>query len=207
MGQSTDQIRREIDQSRNDAATKIDQLQSQVQNTAQDLRTNVQGATEDVIGQVKDTVDETIESVKQNLDFREQIEQRPLLSLGVALVGGFLLGGRTGGNGQQSHQYHPAPYPQGDYSSGGAQQVGYRSSSSAQSGALAQGLRSAVQKTGLEDTISDAAAALLGSLTDQLKSTVDKSFPGFADKMSTAQESSGTFASKAKDAQSPTTDL
>jgi len=61
-----------------------------------------------------------------------------------------------------------------------------------------------VQKTGIEDTISNAAAALLGSVTDQLKNTLDQNFPGFADKMSTAQDSSGDFAEKSREAQSST---
>ena len=38
MGQSSDQIRGEIDQKRADAAEKIDQLQNQVQGTADDMR-------------------------------------------------------------------------------------------------------------------------------------------------------------------------
>lgn len=205
MGQSTDQIRREIDQSRMDAADKIDQLQTQVQDTAQDVRDNVQGTAEDVIDQVKDTVDETVESVKQNLDLRQHIEQRPLLSLGVALVGGFVLGGLTsgsndhGGHGYQSGQPYRAEggaYPGSAYSS-------HSSGSSASSGAVAQGLRTAVQKTGLEETISSAAAALIGSLTDQMKTSLDDHFPGFTSKMETAQESSGDFAKKTREAQAP----
>ncbi|MEJ7900738.1 MAG: hypothetical protein WKF63_02780, partial [Thermomicrobiales bacterium] len=72
-------------------------------------------------------------------------------------------------------------------------------------GAMASGIRSAVQKTGIEDTISNAAAALLGSVTDQLKSTLDQNFPGFADKMNTAQDSPGDFADKSREAQSSST--
>lgn len=96
MGQSTDQIRREIDESRDSAAARIDQLQSQVEGTAQDLRDNVQGTAEQVIDQVKGSVDDTVETVRENLDVRQHIEQRPLLSLGIALVGGFVLGSLTG---------------------------------------------------------------------------------------------------------------
>ena len=53
--------------------------------------------------------------------------------------------------------------------------------------------------------ISNAAAAMLGSMTDQLKETLDRNFPGFADKMQTAQEKPGGFAEKARETQSTTT--
>lgn len=208
MGQSADQIRREIDQSRNDAAGKIDQLQSQVQGTAQEVRDSVQGTTEKVVEDLKGTVDETVESVRQNLDLRHQIEQRPLVSLGIALVGGFLVGGMTGNGGQQHHGQHQSypnyQYPEAGQSGTYSGQGGSYSGSSRQSSSVSQGLRSAVQKTGLEDTISDAAAALIGSVTDQFKSTLNQNFPGFADKMNSAQSSNEDFTTKAKEAQGQT---
>jgi len=183
-------------------------LQSQVLGTADEMRSNVQGTAEQVIDQVKGTVDDTVESMKQSFDLKKQVEERPLVSLGVALVGGFLLGGMTGGGGgghQQRQQY-------GGYYAGGQHEGGYQSGEARQysshqqsGGAGASGIRSAFQKTGIEDTISNAAAALLGSVTDQLKSTLDQNFPGFADKMNTAQDSSGEFADKTREAQSPST--
>lgn len=209
MGQSTDQIRQEIDHNRNDAAQKIDQLQSQIQGTADQMRTSVQDTAEQMVDQVKGTVDDTVASVKQSFDIKKQVEERPLMSLGVALVGGFLLGGMTGGGGGGGHQQRQQ---YGGYYGGGQHEGGYQSgeprhsSSQHQSGGvMANGIRSAVQKTGIEDTISNAAAALLGSVTDQLKSTLDQNFPGFADKMNTAQHSSGDFTDKARKAQSSTT--
>jgi ElaB/YqjD/DUF883 family membrane-anchored ribosome-binding protein len=194
MGQSADQIRREIDHSRGAAAEKIDVFQAQVQGTAQDVRDSVQGTTEKVIDDLKGTVDETVTSVKESMDLRHQIEQRPLMSLGIALVGGFLVGGMTGGG----DKHKPRNY---SYQQPSSNRTGGYSGSSSQPGAVTQGIRSAVQKTGLEDTISDAAVALIGSVTDQLKSTLDKNFPGFSDKMNTAQSSSGDFTAKAKEAQ------
>ncbi|MBA3274543.1 MAG: hypothetical protein H0T72_02020, partial [Chloroflexia bacterium] len=87
-------------------------------------------------------------------------------------------------------------------SSGNAQYGEQRQySSNQQSGGMSSGLRSVVEKTGIEDTISNAAAALLGSVTDQLKSTLDQNFPGFADKMTNAQHSSGDFTEKSRLAQ------
>jgi ElaB/YqjD/DUF883 family membrane-anchored ribosome-binding protein len=191
MGQSSDQIRQEIDQHRDDAAGKIDQLKEQVQGTADDMRGQVQDTAEQMVNQVKGTVDHTVEAVKQNMDLKQQIEERPLVALGAALVGGFLLGGMMGGgsgHGQSSsHREYSSGTPVGESRTGG----GVRS-----------GIRSAVERSGLEDTISSAAAALMGSVTDQLKNTLDQNFPGFATKMDTAKGSSGSFADKAKASQS-----
>ncbi len=188
MGQSSDQIRQEIDHKRNDAADKIDQLQGQVQETTEQMRGQVQESVDQVRDQVKGTVDDTIQQVKQSVDFRQQIEERPLVMLGAALLGGFLLGGMTGGNSGSSHQ-----------------SPGYASTSShdqgSTHGSAASGIRTAVQKSGLEETISNAAAALLGSVTDQVKGTLDRNFPGFAGKMETAQSKHGSFAEKAHEAQ------
>ena len=200
MGQSTDQIRQEIDQKRDDAAGKIDQLQSQVQDTADTMRSNVQDTAEQVRDQVKGTVEDTIETVKQNADVRKMIEDRPLLALGVAFAGGYMIGSMTGGSGGQdsrTHSYAQRYEPSGD-------QYSY-SPQSGSGSSMSSGIRSAIQKTGLEDTISNAAAALLGSVTDQLKGTLDRNFPGFADKMDTAQEKQGGFAEKARETQSTTT--
>jgi len=193
MGQSSDQIREEIDRSRDSAAGKIDQLQDQVRGTADEMRAQVQGTAQDVVDQVKGTVDHTIDSVKENMDLKQQIEQRPLLALGAALVGGFVLGGMMGGGGhQQSGQHY-------QFSSGTP--VG----ESTGSGSAMNTIRSAVQRSGLEETFSNAAAAFMGNLSDQLKGTLDQNFPGFADKMKTAQESSGSFADKARAATSTST--
>ena len=86
MGQSSDQIRQEIDQSRQGAAEKIDQLKEQVEGTATDMRGQVQETAEQMIDQVKGTVDETIESwyVKQPRASRDDDERRT-----VAYMPGF----------------------------------------------------------------------------------------------------------------------
>ncbi|HVL24357.1 MAG TPA: DUF3618 domain-containing protein [Thermomicrobiales bacterium] len=191
MGQSSDQIREEIDRTRDSAAGKIDQLQDQVRGTADEMRAQVQGTAQDVVDQVKGTVDHTIESVKENMDLRQQIEQRPLLALGAALVGGFVLGGMMGDGGHQ-HSGHRREFSSGT-------PVGESAHGSM------SGFRSAVQRSGLEETISNAAAAFMGNITEQLKGTIDQNFPGFADKMKTAQGSSGSFADKTRAATSTST--
>ena len=200
MGESTDQIRQEIDQSRQSAADKVNQLQGQVQSTADSLRTNVQETTEGLVGGVQDAaeqvreqvsgaVDDTIQAVKENVDLRQFIEERPLLALGAALVGGFVLGGLTSGGDDGQHQYQGTSASARSSGSSGSQ--------------LGSGLRAAIQKSGIEDTISSAAAAFVGNLGDQLKETLDRNMPGFADKMQSAQQTPGSFADKAREAQQP----
>jgi uncharacterized protein YjbJ (UPF0337 family) len=201
MGESTDQIRQEIDQHRTSAAARIDQLQRQVEGTAEGLRSDVQDTAEGLITGVQDTaeqvreqvsgvVDDTLQSVKENFDLRQTIEQRPLVALGAALIGGFVLGGLTDDGGNRQHSSHGG-VSTGSHSGGGS------------GSQLGSSLRSAIQKTGIEDTISSAAAAFIGSLGDQLKDTVDRNMPGFADKMQSAKETPGTFADKARETQSP----
>jgi hypothetical protein len=191
MGQSSDQIRGEIDQKRADAAEKIDQLQNQVQGTADDMRTQVQDTAdqvketaEQIVEGAKATVDETVESIKENMDLRQQIEERPLVALGVALVGGFLLGGMSGNGG--GHHHAPSP----------------SMGSNGSTGFVGTNLRSALRQSGLDEMIENAGAAMLGTVTDQLKGVLDRNFPGMADKMQTAQRQPGGFADKAKAAQS-----
>jgi ElaB/YqjD/DUF883 family membrane-anchored ribosome-binding protein len=166
MGQSSDQLRQEIEQHRSDASQKIDDLEARVQDTATQAREQAKGMVED-----------TIQTAKESFDFRKQVEERPLVALGVAFVGGLMLGGITGGGGQQT-------------SSG--------QSGTQQSQGASGTLRHAAQRSGLEDTISNAAAALLGSVTEQFKSTLDQNFPGFSSKMDTAQNTQGGVADKAK---------
>jgi ElaB/YqjD/DUF883 family membrane-anchored ribosome-binding protein len=90
MGPTADQLRQEIDQKREDAASKIDELETRVQETA--------------LG-VKSEVEETAQKVKQSFDLKHQVEQNPLLAVGAGLLGGFLLGGLTGGGGGGGSRY------------------------------------------------------------------------------------------------------
>jgi len=181
MGQSSDQIREEIDARRGDAADKIDRLQDQVQATADDLRHQARNTMEDAREQVSDTVEDTIETVKENLDFRDQVEQRPLVSLGVALIGGFVLGGMLGGSDSRSH-HGPGPGGQ-DHRSGGG---------------LGHTIEHAFKSSGLEETFSNAAAAMMGSLTDQVTRTIDRNMPGFSQKMEQAKHTSGSVMEKTR---------
>ena len=46
--------------------------------------------------------------------------------------------------------------------------------------------------------MSNAAAAMMGSVTEQIKGMLDQSFPGFSDKLDTAQNKQGSFTDKAR---------
>lgn len=203
MGQSSDQIREEIDQRRNEAAEKVDHLQDQFQSTTDSLRQQAQHGVEDAREQVKETVDETIETVKhtmdetvetvkEHLDFHEQVQERPLVSLGVALVGGFVLGGMLGGGGQ--HRSHD----RGSQHSGVASAYSSRAGGDSRGGGVGETIQHAVKSSGLEETISNAAAALMGSVTDQVKQTLDRNMPGFSQKMDQAKKTPGSVMDKTR---------
>ena len=156
MGQSADQLREEIAAKREDAAQKIDAIQAQVEGTVQ---------------QVQETVQDTVEQVKQSFDVRHQIEQRPLLALGAALLAGFAFGSITGGGGDGQ----PPPAS----SSGPSQLPAYRPRHSGVSGLLQR----AVKEAGLEDAVTNAASALLATVTDKVKATIGEAVPGVAAKV------------------------
>lgn len=162
MGEDTDRLRQEIDQKRDDAAAKIDQIEAKMQDTAQMAKDTVQ----DTVQTAKDAVDDTVHKVKESVDLVKQVEERPLAALGAALAGGFLLGGVLGGgkDGRQGRSH--------DGYAAGAQQGGAVSS-----------LRGAARDSGLEEMISGIAGALMGSLSQRLRSTVEETFPQLADQI------------------------
>ncbi len=62
-------------------------------------------------------------------------------------------------------------------------------------------IRSAFKSSGLEETFSNAAAALMGSVTEQVKQTIDRNVPGFSEKMETAKHRSGSVMEKTRETQ------
>ncbi len=152
MGETADQLRQEVDQKREDAAEKIDQIQAKVE-----------GATQ----QVKDTVDGAKQQVKDTFDLRKQIEEKPLLALGAALAGGFILGGVLGDGGHDDRRY-----PRYDE---GQRPMPYRPPSS--SGVM-DNVRKAAKSTGLEETLNTMVASFMGSLGERVKAIGEETFPG-----------------------------
>lgn len=200
MGQSSDEIRREIDQKRADAAKKIDRIQEQVQDTSDQLRNQVSDTTEQVQEtvqhvreQVQGTVEDSVETAKQaieDFDVQKYVQERPLVSVAAAFVGGIVLGKVMGGGGNGGHNgqhaYQAESSSPGQHSSG-----------------IGNSVRSAVHQSGIDDLISNAAAALFGQVADQARTTIDRSFPGFTDKLQSVQKQDGSVMDKAKAAAQP----
>ena len=176
MGQTADQLRQEVEQKREDAAQKIDAIETRVQETAQMARDTV----DETVQKARDTVTETVDTVKQSFDIRRQAEERPLVALGAALLGGFLLGNLAGGDDKGRHR--------------GGQHAGM------QYGGMSSGIRGGGKSSGLDDTLSALSGAVMGIVTDRMRSIVAESFPELADKMRQRgawgeQASGGSFAS------------
>lgn len=197
MGKSSDQLREEIDAQRAEAGEKIDQLQHQVQDQIEDTRQQVTETATHVREEAQAMVTDTVDTVKKSVedfDFEQMVQQRPLVSVGVAMLGGVLLGSMLGGDDhQRSHHHAGATYDAGS--------VSYGSRSGNGGAGIGSTLRSAAQKSGLEDTISNVGAALMGTMTEQLKNMVDQNFPGFSEKLDHAQQQPGSFTDKASAAQ------
>jgi hypothetical protein len=180
MGQTADQLRQEIESKRGDAASKIDQIEARVTDTAQQAKETVDQTVQSALGTVTETVDhareavaDTVEQVKQSIDLKKMAEERPLVALGAALVGGFVLGGLTGGGDDRNRgggQHYQSPQGQ-SYQYGGSQ------------AGRASGFRGAAQQSGLDETISLISGTLMGMITERLRLTVKESFPEFEARM------------------------
>lgn len=225
MGETTDQLRQEIDRNRDDAAHKIDEIEQRMSDTVTKVQEGVQQTTEqvkttvqesihgaqDAVGQtaqqvteqVKQTTQQVTEQVKANMDWRKQVEERPLVMVGAAFLGGFVLGSLTGGDddGQRSHRSPDSP----GYSYGGplyGSQMGMSSQRSHQppqakgmgatsamggTGMMA-GLKGMIQQSGLQDTLTNSASALINTFNDKIRTTLEEQVPGYKEKM---QQQSG----------------
>ncbi len=166
-----------------------------MQGNAEHMKHQAQDTAKQVRGEAQGMVEDAVHTVQENLHLQQQVQERPLLAAGAALVGGFLLGGMMGGGG--GGQQHQQQHPSGAHTTGGGQQAGGQTGGGQQSGGMAGTVRNAAKKSGLEDTIENAVAALLGSVTEQLKGTMDQRFPGYSEKMQTAQQQ-GSFTDKAR---------
>lgn len=190
MGQSSDAIREEIDHYRQDATDKINQLEGQVQGTAEDLRSEAVSAASDVREQVNATVSDTVESVKENVNIEQMVRDRPLVSLGAALIAGFVAGGVIGGGDDRSGAR-----------SSTSSSSGFEPRSGSAGGGMGDTLRDMFRKSGLEETVSNATAALVGSVTDQFKQVVDQNVQGFSQKMEEAKHTQGSTLDKTRQTQ------
>jgi len=144
MGETTGELRQAVDNKRDDAAQKIDKIEQKV--------------------------GETTQQVKESLDWRRQVDEKPLMALGAAFVGGFVLGGVMGGD--DDHQ-KSSPHWQTSKNRGG----------------LGGAIRNAAKSSGFEDSLSEMATGLFGSLSTRMKQVAGDTLPGIADKAQSGQSS------------------
>jgi ElaB/YqjD/DUF883 family membrane-anchored ribosome-binding protein len=168
MGESTDQLRQEVDQKRDDASQKIEQIEQQVMQTAQQMEEKVSTTARqiedkvmDTRQQIEDKVTGTVQQMKDKIDWRGQVEDRPLVAVGVALLGGAVLAGVLKGGDNESHH-------------GGA---------SASGSGVGNAIRRAARDSGFEDTIQEFANAAFTNIGNQVRGMAERSLPGVADLM------------------------
>lgn len=167
MGETADQLRQEIESKRQDASEKIDQIEQKVT-----------GAADQVRGQV--------DQVMQTFDWRKQVDEKPLVALGTAFIGGIVLGSVLGGDDDDRRDTSK----RGGYSFNTVQ---YGQQGSAGAGAAAgaglgvmAAVRNAAKNTGFEDTLNNMTSSLMSTLTERIKDVAEQTFPGMAGKLENA---------------------
>lgn len=192
MGQTADELRQEVDSKRDDASQKIEQLEQMVTGAADQVKT-----------QVSDAVDQAKAQVKQTFDWRHQVEEKPLVALGAAFIGGVVLGGVLGGDdGHQEQRQYGAGYYGAQSGDPNATRFQYQYQPPAyagQSAGVMGALRGAAKKAGLDQTIANMSDNLFSTISERIKQVADDAFPGMGAKMSNAMpgggsQQSGSFA-------------
>ncbi|HEU5433155.1 MAG TPA: hypothetical protein VFU81_15925 [Thermomicrobiales bacterium] len=215
MGQTADQLREEIAAKREDAAAKIDRIEAKVQQIPQIARETVDAS----MLQARASVGEQVNQMAQKFDLRQQVNERPLLALGAALAGGWLLGKLTEDNGaptrrgaryerddrNRSAQTPLAAAGAGSYGMSEAatstreamrgQRAGVRAErwreQTGGSGGLVGSVREAARNAGLDDTLEAVTGALVATFTDQLRKSIDQNFPDFGRQLRNQEASAG----------------
>jgi ElaB/YqjD/DUF883 family membrane-anchored ribosome-binding protein len=159
MGQTADQLRQQVDQKRDDATQKIDQIEQQVMQGAQ---------------QVQDKFTDAAQQVKAKFDLRQQVDERPLVALGVALAGGMVLGSLMSNDDDR----RPHPPGQGEHRPAGAYD-----------GGMGGAIRNAARQSGLEDSIQSFANAAFAKIGERMREMSEQAFPGMLDKVQSAADS------------------
>jgi ElaB/YqjD/DUF883 family membrane-anchored ribosome-binding protein len=184
MGETADELRQEIDAKRSDATRKIEEIEQRVTGAADEVKEQVTGLPD----QMKDQVASVTEQVKEKFDWRKQVDERPLASVGIAFLGGALLGGMLGGDDDEpkrersrDRRYGEAPITPARggyayrYSSGTSRESG--------SGGMKSMIRNAAKSSGIDTTLSAMTGTLMASASDQLKHIAEQNFPGFMEKL------------------------
>jgi ElaB/YqjD/DUF883 family membrane-anchored ribosome-binding protein len=97
--QKPEEIRQEMDETRDSLTDKISQLETKVVETVNDATNGVKDtvqavrdAVEDTVQTVRDTVGDTVDSVKDTFNLSNQLEQRPWLVMAGCVGIGFAAG-------------------------------------------------------------------------------------------------------------------
>jgi hypothetical protein len=141
--------------------------------------------------------------VKQTFSLNAQISERPLLSVGLAAIGGFVLGslgsGHSGARGNSSAYAHGARTGGGAVTPyGSALAGGTWSAQPASPGLLDQvkaGFRDSMHGGGGTNTdavLATITAALTALLVDKAKEVLDQNMPGFAAQFDRVSEPAGS---------------
>jgi ElaB/YqjD/DUF883 family membrane-anchored ribosome-binding protein len=174
MGQTTDELKANVDSTREAATQKIEAIQDQVMET---------------VHQAEQRVTDTAQQVKDKLDWRTQVEQRPLMAIGAAFIGGILLGNMTGKDGGGGHHQY-----RGDFASPSTGASAMQPSG--QSSGLSNSIRNAAKDSGLDDTIQSLANGVFTMLGDRVKGMAEQYAPGIADQLGMSGSSSSSSSSK-----------
>jgi len=179
MGQTADQLRQEIDAKRNDASDKIGQIEEKVTGVAEQAKETVTGVAE----QAKETVMNTF-------DWRRQVDQKPLVALGAAFVGGMILAGAVGDKDEGSHRSSS----QSNNSDFNIRRYSEQSAAAAGGMGIAGAIRTAAKNSGLEDMMNNMTGSFMSNITDRIKQMADQAFPGMAEKLQAgnSQKSDGS---------------
>jgi hypothetical protein len=191
MGQTADELRQEIDGKRQDATDKIEQLEQKVTGAADQVM-QTKDQVKDQVMQTKEQVVDTVTQAKEQVmqfDWRKQVDEKPLVALGAAFIGGIVVGGMFGGDDDDRNRYRSGTAPSygstAPYGAGPNYPAIGESGSSARSGGggLMASIRNAAKSTGLVDTINGMTSSFMSTLSDRVKQVANDTFPGMADKL------------------------
>jgi ElaB/YqjD/DUF883 family membrane-anchored ribosome-binding protein len=188
MGQTTDELKANVDSSREAATQKIEAIQDQVMDT---------------VHQAEQKVTDTAQQVKEKLDWRTQVEQRPLMAIGAAFIGGVVLSSILSDDDDDTRRYRSGIAPSYGSQSWAGNQAAYGSASTygvgpsypsigdsgsaARNGGSGMGLMGSIRKaartSGFEDTLNNMTSSFMSTMTDRLRQMADEAFPGMGEKL------------------------
>lgn len=144
------------------------------------------------------------EKVRDTIDWRTQFNERPMLGLGVAFAGGFLLSALLPGGGSDSrssnqrgyryenYSYDPANYRVRDESTswqGGGAYTGQTQFASSQTSDRPK--RRTPEMNEISETVENIRGAVLGLAATRLRSFLSEAVPGFQEEYEQARKKRG----------------